>query len=182
MGLAEDMIAVFGNDNLQQAPRKAVDSLKIPTASKNFLAQIGLPREEILVIRFEIDKERFTTLLEHATARKQSVPPRAKELYLIGRGHFAPDLFVDEGLGGSVVEIELGPKGWTRFVNSSVESLAAFLLAFRKSFIRDNMSNEENSQYVSQMKKDLLVIDKAAFAQSDNWWSQVFEQMEDGSI
>jgi len=176
MSLAEEMAGLWGADGLQKAPRIALEPLKLPPASKTFLAEVGLPREELLCISFELEVSWFPTLREEATRRKLPPPPNADRYRLIGRGGHAPDFYLDERADAAVVEIELGPEGWVRFVNSSVEALAAFLVAERKSWVRQDMSDEEKERYVARMKSELLLVDGRAFSDPQNWWPLVIDQ------
>jgi hypothetical protein len=182
MSLAEEMAALWGADGLQKAPWVALEPLKVPPASKKFLADVGLPREELLCISFDLEVNWLPTLREEA-ARKHFPPPSNADHYrMIGRGGHAPNLYLDERAGGAVVEIDAERPGSPRFVNSSVEALASFLLAFRKSFVREEMSDEENARYVARMKSDLRLVDGRAFSDPQNWWPLVVEQMEDGLL
>ena len=183
MTLAEEMIALWGADRLVRAPWVALEPLKVPLASKKFLSDVGMPVEELLCITFYDLKENWLpTLREEATAKKLPPPPYSDQYRVLGRGGHAPNLYLDERAGGSVVEIDLEPEGCARFVNSSVEALAAFLVAFRKSFVREGMSDEENKHYVARMKADLMRVDGRAFSDPQNWWPLVVEQMEDGLL
>lgn len=182
MGLAEEMIAVWGKEQIQRATPESVAHLNIPTPSKDFLITVGLPRMVMQVIRFELERNPFTTLTEHARKRKLPAPERSDPLRVLGLGIDAPDLCIDEGAGGRIVEIDLEGRVPTRLVNSGVEQLGAFLIAFGRSRVREEMSEEDNAQYVRRMKADLLKQDPQALSSPDHWWPQVLEQMESGLL
>ena len=179
--LAEEMLAHWGKEKLQRASPKLAESLRIPAASKAFLVEVGLPREEIGLISYDLGPEAFPTLAEHARARNANAPPGTAAFRLIGRGNIAPDFYLVDDEHGRIMEVDLEPQA-IRFVNSRVEHLGAFLLAFVKSFVREEMSEEENKAYVHRMRADLLKIDPEALAESRHWWPQVLEQMEDGIL
>jgi hypothetical protein len=182
MGLAEEVIAVWGKEKVQRASPESVATLNIPASSKDFLVKVGLPREEVLVIRFELERNPFATLTEHARAKKLPSPKQSEKLRVLAYGNCAPDLCIDEGAGGRVIEIDLEGRVPTRLVNSGVEQLGAFLLAFARSKVREDMSDEENAQYVRRLKADLLKVDPQALSSPDHWWPQVLEQMESGLL
>jgi hypothetical protein len=166
---------------MRRAQTVLVEGLLIPQSSKDFLTQVGLPPEEIGCIEFELNGPVFATAREEARRRKLPDFPRSERFKLLGRGGHAPDFYLVDDPHGTVVEIDLDPLK-VRFVNSRVEHLGAFLLAYVKSSIRENMSDEENAACVRKIRAELVKIDPEAFSNPDYWWSQVFKQMEDGLL
>jgi len=182
MGLAEEMMAAWGNDMIQRASPGTVATLNVPAASRDFLVQVGLPREVLLVVRFELERDPFATLAEVARKKKLPPPRGGEQLRILGYGIDAPDLCIDEAAGGRIVEIDLEGRVPTRLVNSGVEHFGTFLVAFGKSKVRQEMSDEDNARYVRRMRSELLKVDPQALASADHWWPPVLEQMETGLI
>lgn len=179
--LAEEIRSHWGAERMRRALPVLVNGLQIPQSSKDFLTLVGLPPEEIGCIAFELNGPVFPTAREEARRRKLSDFAQSDRFKLIGRGAHAPDFYLVDDPNGTVVEIDLDPLK-VRFVNSRVEHLGAFLLAYAKSSIRENMSDDENAAYVRKMRVELVKVDPEAFSNGDYWWSQVFEQMEDGLL
>jgi hypothetical protein len=107
MGLAEEVIAVWGKEKVQRASLESVATLNIPTSSKDFLVKVGLPREDLLVIRFELERNPFATLAEHARAKNLPSPKRSEQLRVLAYGNCAPDLCIDECARCRVIKIDL---------------------------------------------------------------------------
>jgi hypothetical protein len=61
----------------------------------------------------------------------------------------------------------------TRFVNSTVNQLGAFIAAYERYCRGGN---------VSQLRNSLGEIDPAALSHPECWWSVVLEQVEDGLL
>jgi hypothetical protein len=169
---ADEMRTEWGRDGLQRAR---------PESSKQFLLEVGLPKKELLCITFEMLEDPLPTMEEVARAKGQSCPAEACFFLRLGCGGHAPDFALTNDSQGKVMEVDFDPPR-LRFVNSRVQHLGAFLLAYARSRVREEMSREDNLAYVASMRAELEKIDPEALSNSDNWWSLVLEQMEDSGL
>jgi len=84
---------------------------------------------------------------------------------------------------GHVMSVD--PRGEldTRFVNSSVDQLAAAIACYDEyaGLVR-GADDEAASHLVQDLSRRLSVIDAAATAKPDAWWVMILEQAQDGLL
>jgi hypothetical protein len=171
----------FDGELVQITPQSLADK-PIPVESKTFLEQVGLPcSDECLVDRFTLSFEAVRMglhpLRSVAVVIEQPVNEGCADMLCLdvnirhGRALcIAPD---DRG---AVYDIALQREGARTFVNSCVEKLGVFL-AIYVAYCRqpdETATNEEARGLVVAMQK----IDPRAFAQPENWWASVGEDLE----
>jgi hypothetical protein len=82
---------------------------------------------------------------------------------------------------GAVYSIDPESEYPTRFVNSGVHQLAKFIQTYQ-SYAALSKTDAELVPVAARMRAELASLDSAAFSDSDNWWSLVLEQVEDGLL
>jgi hypothetical protein len=73
---------------------------------------------------------------------------------------------------GAVISVDPGGKLPTRFMNSGLEQLATFLHVVSGTDRSDDDAERE-------MWRKLLIVDPTAFADRENWWAVILEQVRD---
>jgi hypothetical protein len=70
-----------------------------------------------------------------------------------------------------------------RYVNCSVEQFASTLQLFARAWKREpELSEAEASAQAEELRWALSEVDQSAFADPDNWWAVVMEQLLFGLI
>jgi hypothetical protein len=169
--LPNEIVAYWGKENLVRWPESAVRILRIPNSSKDFLIHVGLPCIRDWTLRFDpmIDNLRSS--------------PTRSSLRQFGRDDIVP-LCVDEAGGGQVLADEAAVGGTERFVNSSVECFAEFLVLYRKYRVDvGGLSDEDSVQsFISTIEDEIRKSDSKAFGSANNYWSVIIEQAKDGLL
>lgn len=159
-----DPITVWGRDGVVRAERRLVDSLGLPKDAVTVLAEIGLPRES----------DFFTV-----------EPPKVVEMpFRPGRfcrvGTDEVNAVCVETSNGEVHLLSGSGAQPDRFINSTLRHFVDFLgrvTLGRREF--RGLTEPEADAGVAALKRQLLDRDPRAFAGEENWWSVIFEQMED---
>src|SRR5262245_30781305 len=116
--LAEEIVRFWGADNLKRWPETALRDVRIPQTGKRFLAEVGLPARVDWTLRFDPEADSLPPL------------PNRRNYRRIGFDDIIP-ICLDENRDGCVVVVETEIGGGERFVNSTVERLAGFLVLYQ---------------------------------------------------
>lgn len=146
----------------QRYPADVVAALPIPSSAKDVLTDVGLPRET----------EFFTA------ADALQVTPDGQ--VRIGTDYGTDILLDADGRVRSVSESGEYPE---RFVNSDLPAFVrslAIVIEKREEYAGE--SNDVLDEQVEVLAATLLDIDENVFADPENWWSVIFEQMRDGLL
>lgn len=115
---SDDIIKIWGRENLQRAPVEHASILPISASDRRFLVEIGLPNVEHLLLTFDLSKP-FLTLAE--TVASRDTPKEWKRLWIIGSEDGQPSICLDENHDGAVLSFDSSRKE-TRYINSGVPS------------------------------------------------------------
>jgi hypothetical protein len=158
----EELVRLFGEDNVVRFHRDDVAALPIPSGAKEVLTDVGLPR----------DSEFF------AAAETLGMTPRG---YVRIGTDYGTDICVDPG--GRVHSIDEAGEYPDRFVNSNLSMCLRFLaVVTAERALFAGRPDEELDEVVEVLADTLLELDKEAFADPESWWSVIFEQMRDGLL
>jgi hypothetical protein len=160
-----EIIRFWGKD-LIQWPKTAVDTIAIPEPSRTFLAEVGLPCPKDPLWIYEVDDGR-------PPVRMPENPKRVRI------AHKPRPICLDEDEDGAVV-MPLVKRNRERFVNSSVQQFAAFLI-LEESIHRElgSVGDEITSsrKILSRIEETMRQTDDAALNDTDTYWSCVLEGM-----
>jgi len=175
-------LTTFTNAGLETAPHSSMVELRIPESSKTFLTTIGLPREAVLLCRFELELNKLPTLREYAEQRGRSISS-GEMLRRIGTDGRLQICISEENSSGNVIAVDLDEKHITKMVNTSVELLGGFLalyVEYCKSF--HGSSDNEMDEGARKMESFMRDHDSTALNSPDSWWSLITEQMKNGLL
>jgi hypothetical protein len=97
---------------------------------------------------------------------------------------------LDEERSGCVVSIVTPPYGVDRYINRSVECFGECLVHFQRLMTtrdelqggRVELPREEDLPVILSAEKRFMEVDSTAFANANDWWPVVFEQMKVGFL
>lgn len=163
----QEIIDVWGWENLDQWNPTALADVAISDSAKTFLTEVGLPAELWLSVRFK---------LPYGSSERL---PNMPHLFVIGQVIGLYPICIDEK-SGYVIQVD-DPKNTIHFINSNVELLGQCLAHYRKYVITiEDMSDEEAERVVVATEETLRSLDRAAFADPESWWPTVVEEMHYG--
>jgi hypothetical protein len=178
----EQTLTTFGKQNLAVARIEAVRDLKIPDSSKKFLVEVGLPKEEVLLCKFDIDLPSFPTIEKYAAQQGRKFTSK-KLLRRIGWDGGMQICLSEEAYSGHVITIDINKKFEDRFVNSSIELFGAFLALYVDEYCRcGDSSDEVLDKRAYELETKLHSLDPSVFSNSDNWWACITQQMKEGML
>ena len=144
----------------------------VPEETKSFLTCFGFPPnlEETLLLHFYQNDDALAISIHN------------HDRFLIIGDDDGTKLGIKENTG-EVLSIDPEGKLPTRFVNSSILTLLAFLgMYVREQPGLAQADDEEASQIVARMRDAFSTFDAQALDNPENWWSVVLEQVEQGLL
>lgn len=191
------IINFWGAHNLSRAQPELLESINISDKSKQFLIEVGLPRELDLFykINFYLEDDVLPRL-----DIKNYLPPKLyykyqaiKQPIIIGSEDNIYDSIcifeLDEYVGGYVYSVGIDKEmiNGIYFMNSSVEQLAEFFYLYQNYHLkaeRENKLNDEEKYYhlTEELAYEMYKVDARVFESEDNWWRLILEKMYDGLI
>lgn len=181
-------IRMFWGEALVKLSQAVVEPLAIDMATKQFLADVGLPRQvaifpdEDLTLEFHIDGPFKTDMYKGQAVTLISQMGEAG-IYV----YIAADGTILNRTGSGYKDEQ-----W-RFMNSSLEQFLTFIVIykrlypdfwFRPDIDFDDLDDEEQEEKLAQLAADFRAqfepSDPKAFENDETWWSVAIEQMEAG--
>lgn len=167
----EDIVAFWGADNLRRWSPDALRGVKIPQSSKDFLIRVGLPTKDVgWTMRFDDEAASLPRMPGKSTYRR------------IGFDDFVP-ICLDEARNGSVMLIDPPWCAENDFVNSSVEAFGQFVMWYQQ-YRQDGpgLTEPEVEPLIAETERRMRDRDAAAFADGNNFWPVILEQMYNGML
>jgi hypothetical protein len=177
MNVRQEMVLAFG-DELVQTPLSRAGSVTLDPGSADFLANIGLPRNEILGFKFNSVVQ--LPFLQDVLPTGSASPELASSLCLGHTDEVATAVLPTRD--AAVVLVELDDPGRVTPVNGNVASLGVFLaqcvLHWRRTIDNGVPLAESFAQLIDTMKR----CDPGAFGNPAWYWPLVCEQLEAGML
>jgi hypothetical protein len=154
--------------------------------TRRFLADVGLPRAFPYYFTMVADRYQDPAVdSEDGASLIGSYQWRERELLRLG-SNYGQYVCIEPG-SGHVIQVPQEPSDSARpdFVNSSVETFAAFLLRVRLRQLAgglDDTSDEELEARAEVFLGTLRALDPPAVADEEGYWSVVVEQMGYGHL
>ncbi len=166
----EEIIKFWGRDNLKRWPEASLRDVAIPASSKSFLAEVGLPFRVDWTLRFDPEANQLPRL------------PNKSHYRRIGFDDVVP-ICLDEQHGGRIVAVEREVGGTERYINSSVECFGECLVYYQqyRTSVR-GVTEDEVAKLITTTEERMRKADPTAFGDSNNWWSVILEQMNQGLL
>lgn len=165
-----EIIQFWGEGNLRRWPEADLRDAQIPASSKSFLIEVGLPFREDWTLRFNPQVGVLPRLSIRRGCRR------------IGFDDSVP-ICLDEEHDGRVVAIEDVVGGSERLINSNIECFVECLVYYKQYRTVVRLASEEEVQKIIDVTgSQIRTADAAAFADPDNWWPLIIEQMNHGLL
>lgn len=178
-------VITFWADSLIKLSQTIVDHLPIDMATRQFLRDVGLPRQVAIFPDEDLTLEfRFDGPFKIDTYKNEPVT----RIGQMGEG----DIYIYIAADGTILNrVGLGDNDdqW-RFVNSSLEQFLRFIVIYKRLYpdfwFRPDIDadDEEQEEKLAQLAADFRAqfepSDPKAFENDETWWSVAIEQMEDG--
>jgi hypothetical protein len=165
----EEMIQFWGEDSLVKWPRDLLARIDLPNDAKRFLAEVGLPCVSDWTMRFDLTLDQM---------QQATIEPRC---FIIGYDYKCP-ILLDKQKRGSVISVEHGRN--ERFVNTDICRFGECLVLYQQYRLAVRaMDDEEKIQnLISNTENAMRAIDPTAFADANDWWAVIIEQMRSGLL
>jgi hypothetical protein len=158
----------FYGSSLQPITSSSLDRFTLPVDIKEFLKSFGLPPESNLLLHFYTGTEDLTIYSE------------GQDRFLVIGDDYGTRLGMKEHTG-EIEAIDINGTLPTRFVNSSILTLLAFLEIYSKKQPElAQASDEEASKIAERMRDEMHSLDAKALDDPESWWSVILEQTEQG--
>ncbi|MFD0144573.1 MULTISPECIES: SUKH-4 family immunity protein [unclassified Streptomyces] len=184
-GIAQEMAGAFG-PGICRFDQRAVSRQGVPEVVALTLVWAGLPADFGPFFWAQPAQPVVPTLAELA-AQRQIQPASDAGSYLVVGSDFGRAICVQYGTAHIVaVPVEAGPGGAPvapQFVNSGLPEFArSMALLGRMWRLRFGLNPEQAGRWTVDFQAQLAMLDPAALASPENWWSVLLEQMWDGLL
>ena len=166
-----EIIVFWGIETLACWSPAVLGAIPINECSKDFLQNVGMPREVGMTLRFGPQSDENQQILNPGN------------FLIIGFDDFIP-ICLDVMNSRRIVAVEEEfETDKIRFINSSVELFAESLVYYeRYRRLAIKASDKDIMEAISFTKDKLIVIDPLAFTDCESWWPVIIEQMEYGFL
>ncbi|WP_030216687.1 SUKH-4 family immunity protein [Streptomyces bikiniensis] len=183
--IAQELAGAFGPGVLR-FDQRAVSRQGVPELVARTLVWAGLPADFGPFFWAQPAVPVVPTLAELAAQRQVAAAPDASS-YLVLGSDFGRAICVQYGTAHIVaVPVEAGPGGQSvppQFVNTGLpEFTRSMALLGRMWRLRFGLNPEQAGRWTVDFQAQLAMLDPAALASPENWWSVLLEQMWDGLL
>ncbi|MFI9121627.1 SUKH-4 family immunity protein [Streptomyces bikiniensis] len=183
--VAQELAGAFGPGVLR-FDQRAVSRQGVPELVARTLVWAGLPADFGPFFWAQPAVPVVPTLAELAAQRQVAAAPDASS-YLVLGSDFGRAVCVQYGTAHIVaVPVEAGPGGQPvppQFVNTGLpEFTRSMALLGRMWRLRFGLNPEQAGRWTVDFQAQLAMLDPAALASPENWWSVLLEQMWDGLL
>ncbi|MFF8686893.1 SUKH-4 family immunity protein, partial [Streptomyces sp. NPDC015232] len=184
-GVAQELAGAFG-PGILRFDQRAVSRQGVPELVAVTLVWAGLPADFGPFFWAQPAVPVVPTLAELA-AQRQVQPAADASSYLVLGSDFGRAICVQYGTANIVaVPVEAGPGGQSvppQFVNTGLpEFVRCLALLGRMWRLRFGLNPEQAGRWTVDFQAQLAMLDPAALASPENWWSVLLEQMWDGLL
>ncbi|MFC8883730.1 SUKH-4 family immunity protein, partial [Streptomyces cinereoruber] len=183
--IAQELAGAFG-PGILRFDQRAVSRQGVPELVARTLVWAGLPADFGPFFWAQPAVPVVPTLAELAAQRQVTAAPDASS-YLVLGSDFGRAICVQYGTAHIVaVPVEAGPGGQSvppQFVNTGLpEFTRSMALLGRMWRLRFGLNPEQAGRWTVDFQAQLAMLDPAALASPENWWSVLLEQMWDGLL
>ncbi|MCP9975512.1 SUKH-4 family immunity protein [Streptomyces somaliensis] len=185
-GVAQELAGAFGPHGICRFDQRAVSRQGVPELVARTLVWAGLPTDFGPFFWAQPAQPVVPTLAELA-AQRQVQPASDAGSYLVLGSDFGRAVCVQYGTAHIVaVPVEAGPGGRPvapQFVNTGLpEFIRCLALLGRMWRLRFGLTPEQAGRWTVDFQAQLAMLDPAALASPESWWSVLLEQMWDGLL
>jgi hypothetical protein len=169
---------VFGPDGLEVAPRELVAPLRIPDRSKQYLLDVGLPREipffNGTVLRFNL-LHRLPTLRQLLPEHAAQIDPGWDACRFLGLDDDGGTGYVlNEADGGSIWSVTIDSTR-SDFVNSSVEQFGWFIAAYGGFGTAPSAGGADAVTAIEELERRMRAMDPLAVGRDAVFWPAILD-------
>ena len=146
--------------------RKDYNNFDLTENTKKILCDIGLPKEPLGFIKFNIDELKT---LKHED-----------DFVIIGTD-LGTNICISKN--DEIISVDFENEYPTRLINKNLESFLHFIVIFLLHEDEINSADDDTiSQIIQRIKAEFEQIDELALNNQENWWSIILEQIETGMM
>jgi len=146
--------------------RKDYNNFDLTENTKKILCDIGLPKEPLGFIKFNIDELKT---LKHED-----------DFVIIGTD-LGTNICINKN--DEIISVDFENEYPTRLINKNLESFLHFIVIFLLHEDEINSADDDTiSQIIQKIKAEFEQIDELALNNQENWWSIILEQIETGMM
>lgn len=136
----------------------------LSNTTKKILCDIGLPKEPLKFIQFNIEE------IENIKLDKEHI--------IIGND-FGANICIN--CKDEIVAIDFENEYPKRFVNKNLETFLKFIIIYLSYEDKINVADDDEiNQVIQEIRKKFDMIDVKSLSNEENWWAIVLEQIECG--
>ncbi|MFD3352566.1 SUKH-4 family immunity protein [Streptomyces fradiae] len=185
-GIAQELVAAFGPHGICRFDQRAVSRQGVPELVARTLVWAGLPADFGPFFWAQPAQPVVPTLAELAMRRQVQPAPDAGS-YLVLGSDFGRALCVQYGTAHIVaVPVEATPGARPvapQFVNTGLPEFTRCLALLGRMWrLRFGLTPEQAGRWTVDFQAQLAMLDPAALASPESWWSVLLEQMWDGLL
>ena len=144
--------------------RKDYNNFDLTENTKKILCDIGLPKEPLGFIKFNIDELKT---LKHED-----------DFVIIGTD-LGTNICINKN--DEIISVDFENEYPTRLINKNLESFLNFIVIFLLHEDEINSADDDTiSQIIQKTKAEFEQIDELALNNQENWWPIILEQIEMG--
>jgi hypothetical protein len=164
----DDLIDVWGVENVVRFKWDDVVQLPLPQSAMKTLVEVGLPR-------------RVNHLFESRPLTVMASPTNSEATCRFG-SDLETELCVSSR-SGEIVSLSLTREYPDRWVNGELAFFVEFLVLVARERARfPDLGDDEIDELIGVLEGRLRKLDDLALAHPENWWSVILEQMKDGLL
>ena len=146
--------------------RKDYNNFDLTENTKKILCDIGLPKEPLGFIKFNIDELKT---LKHED-----------DFVIIGTD-LGTNICINKN--DEIISVDFENEYPTRLINKNLESFLHFIVIFLLHEDEINSADDDTiSQIIQKIKAEFEQIDELALNNQENWWSIILKQIETGMM
>lgn len=146
--------------------RKDYNNFDLTEHTKKILCDIGLPKEPLGFIKFNIDELKT---LKHED-----------DFVIIGTD-LGTNICINKN--DEIISVDFENEYPTRLINKNLESFLHFIVIFLLHEDEINSADDDTiSQIIQKIKAEFEQIDELALNNQENWWPIILEQIETGMM
>ncbi|MFF5255146.1 SUKH-4 family immunity protein [Streptomyces leeuwenhoekii] len=174
MATYAELTELFSTEGIVRLSKEDALANKVPEHDAQTLADVGLPAQLDVIFSLDVPGEPAAFTLVPIDTGEGVV-----HVLSLGGPAGSTDmrycLDLDDGY---VILLSLGEEPGAEIVNTSLPDFIEFLYRFGLR-LKDitGVTDEQADQYTIQLRAYLEAKDPQAFAESDSWWSMVFDRL-----
>lgn len=151
--------------NYELIKREQYRECSLSNETKKILCDIGLPKEPLNFIQFNIDE----------------IEIELNDRYIVIGNDFGTDICINEK--EEIISIDKENEYPIRFVNKSLKDFLECIFIYKQYEQEiNNVADDDIESILDEIKMKFEIIDKEVFNNEENWWSIILEQIELGMM